>query len=217
MTALRICLAEDHAIVREGLKLLINSQPDMKVVGEASDGREALALVSEHTPDVVVLDVSMPKMNGLQVTEKLAKTNPGIKLLTLTRHADNGFLQQLFRAGAAGYVLKQSPPSELLNAIRTVAAGSRYLDPALTAKVLERLALETVTPNPELIMRLSERESEVLKLIAVGYSNKEIAPRLSVSVKTVEAHKANAMKKLGMNSRIDIVRYAMLQGWLEDL
>ena len=217
MNALRVCLAEDHAVVREGLKLLINSQPDMKVVGEAGDGREALEIVSQYKPDVVVLDVSMPKMNGLQVTEKLATTNPGIKLLTLTRHADNGFLQQLFRAGAAGYVLKQSPPGELLNAIRIVAGGSRYLDPALTTKVLERLTLATIASNPELVVRLSERENEILKLIATGYSNKEIAARLSVSVKTVEAHKANAMKKLGMRSRIDIVRYAMLQGWLEDL
>jgi two-component system response regulator NreC len=217
MTALRVCLAEDHAVVREGLKLLINSQPDMEVVGEAGDGREALEMVSAHKPDVVILDVSMPKMNGLQVTEKLANTHPGIKLLTLTRHADNGFLQQLFRAGAAGYVLKQSPPGELLNAIRSVAAGTRYLDPALTAKVLERLTMAAVTPDPQLVSRLSERESEILKLIAFGYSNKEIASRLSVSVKTVEAHKANAMKKLGMSSRIDIVRYAMLQGWLEDL
>jgi two-component system, NarL family, response regulator NreC len=217
MTALRVCLAEDHAVVREGLKLLINSQPDMEVVGEAGDGREALIIVSEYKPDVVVLDVSMPKMNGLQVTEKLTRTHPDIKLLTLTRHADNGFLQQLFRAGAVGYVLKQSPPGELLNAIRTVASGSRYLDPALTTKVLERLTLATVAPNPELVIRLSDRESEVLKLIAVGYSNKEIAARLSISVKTVEAHKANAMKKLGISSRIDIVRYAMLQGWLDDL
>lgn len=218
MTKLRILLAEDHETVREGLRLIVNAQSDMEVVGEAGDGRAAVALAVELSPDIVLMDVSMPHLNGLKATEKLKALCPRVKVLTLTRHTDYGYLQQLLRAGASGYVLKQSSAAELLHAIRAVAAGGKYLDPAVVSKVIGDYAgtrsasLRFAQGGRE----LSEREAEVLRLIAWGHSNKEIAARLSLSVKTVEAHKANAMRRLGMTSRIDIVRYAILQGWLQD-
>ncbi|MGB9178626.1 MAG: response regulator transcription factor [Pyrinomonadaceae bacterium] len=218
MSKLRILLAEDHETVREGLRLIINAQSDMEVVGEAGDGRAAVARAMELLPDIVVMDVSMPQLNGLKATEKLKQVCPQIKVLTLTRHTDYGYLQQLLRAGASGYVLKQSKPAELLHAIRAVAAGGKYLDPAVAGKVIGNYSGRTASLHVAAQggQELSEREAEVLRLIAWGHSNKEIAARLELSVKTVEAHKANAMKRLDMRSRIDIVRFALLQGWLQD-
>jgi DNA-binding NarL/FixJ family response regulator len=216
MSKLRILLAEDHETVREGLRMIVNAQPDMEVVGEAGDGREAVARAQELLPDIVVMDVSMPHLNGLKATERLKEVCPQVKVLTLTRHMDDGYLQQLLRAGVSGYVLKQSPPAELLHAIRAVAAGGKYLDPAVTGKVMGSYTGRTANLRGDAQASLSDREAEVLRLIAWGYSNKEIAARLGVSVKTVEAHKANAMRKLDMQSRIDIVRFALLQGWLQD-
>ena len=215
--SLRILLAEDHLMVREGLKALVNAQPDMEVVGEAGDGRAAIQLTQELQPNVVLMDVSMPQMNGLKATEKVKQLFPEVSVLILTRHADSGFLQQLFRAGASGYLLKQSAATELIRAIHAVAEGGNYLDPALTGKVMSSYASKPIIPHTgEHDGELSEREAEVLRLIAWGYSNKEIASRLDISVKTVEAHKANTMKKLNLKSRIDIVRYALLQGWLQE-
>ncbi len=215
MNSLRIFIAEDHETVREGLKMIIDSQIDMEVCGEASDGRSAVKAAQELQPDVVVMDVTMPQLNGLKATKKIKQLCPHLKILTLTRHTDDGYLQELLRAGAAGYVLKQSSSSELLRAIRVVASGGNYLDPAVAGRVMgnyaKRLANETVKGTT-----LSEREEEVLRQIAWGYSNKEISAALDLSVKTVEAHKANAMRKLNIGSRIDIVRYAILKGWLED-
>ena len=213
----RVLLAEDHNTVREGIKMLVNAQPDMHVVGEASDGRAAIAKARELLPDLLVMDISMPELNGLRATEKLREEFPDLKILTLTRHTDDGYLQQLIRAGVNGYVLKQSAPTELITAIRTVTSGKSYVDSELTHKVLGGYAGKAAGPlrgdgKPD----VSERESEILRLIAWGYSNKEIAIRLELSVKTVEAHKSNAMRKLNMGSRIDIVRYAILQGWLEE-
>ena len=213
---LRILLVEDHELVREGVRVLVCAQADMEVVGEAGDGRTAIRLAEELRPDLVVMDISMPDMNGLQATEKLKQRRPEIKILTLTRHTDVGFLQQLLGAGASGYVLKQSASTELLRAIRTIASGGDYLDPAVAGKVIIGFARARAKPRAQSLGSISEREAEVLRLIAWGYSNKEIAAHLSISVKTVEVHKANAMRKLDMRSRIDIVRYAMLQGWLQD-
>lgn len=215
MKKLGIFLADDHVILREGLKALIDSQADMRCVGEASDGKAAVAGAQKFSPDVVVLDVSMPKLNGFQATEQIVKCCPGSKVLSLTRHSEDSYVQQLLKAGASGYVLKQSSSAVLLTAIRTVATGQSYLDPAVTAKVVggylgKSEARKTGRPDP------SEREKEVLRLIAVGYSNKEIAGQMSLSVKTIEVHKANAMRKLKMRGRIDIVKFAVLQGWLED-
>lgn len=213
---LRIMLVEDHEIVREGVRALVNAQPDMEVVGEAGDGRAAIRLAQELLPDVLVMDISMPGMNGLRATERLKQLCPQVKILSLTRHTDAGFLQQLLRAGASGYVLKQSASTELIRAIQSVAAGDNYLDPAITDKVIGSYVDKGTNPSAAAKGTISDREAEVLRLIAWGHSNKEIAARRDISVKTVEVHKANAMKKLGMTSRIDIVRYALLQGWLQD-
>ena len=212
---LNIVLAEDHNTVREGIKMLVNAQPDMQVVDEAENGEIAIKKVREHRPDVLVMDISMPEMNGLRATKRLKSEFPDIKILTLTRHEDDSFLEQLISAGASGYVLKQSAPAELINAIRTVASGRSYLDPSLAGKVMSGYAVRTLRGD-EQAGSVSGRELEVLRCIALGYANKEIATRLNLSVKTVEAHKANAMRKLNMRGRIDIVRYAILMGWLED-
>ena len=214
MTKLRIMLAEDHETVREGLKMIVNAQEDMEVVGFAGDGREAVAKAQELLPDVLVMDISMPKLNGLQATLKLIECCPQVKVLTLSRHADDGYVRGLLAAGACAYVLKQSAPSELIHAIRAVAAGGKYIDPKLAAKVMGNYSDRT--SRGESKSNLSDREAEVLRLIALGYSNKEIAARLSLSVKTIEVHKANAMRKLNLTSRIDLVRYAVFQGWLQD-
>lgn len=215
MDKLRIFIAEDHETVREGLRLIINAEADMEVCGEAGDGQSAVKSAQELQPDVVVMDVTMPKLNGLKATKKLKQLCPHLKILTLTRHTDDGYLQELLRAGAGGYVLKQSASAELLRAIRAVAAGNSYLDPTIAGRIMggyaKRLTNETIKGTT-----LSDRETEVLRQIAWGYSNKEIAAALALSVKTVEAHKANAMRKLNIGSRIDIVRFAILQGWLQD-
>jgi DNA-binding NarL/FixJ family response regulator len=213
---LRIVLAEDHTTVREGIKLLVDSQPDMEVVGEAGDGEVAIKQVTELKPDLVLMDISMPGLNGLKATTRLRRSFPDLKILMLTRHTDDGYLQQLIEAGANGYVLKQSAPTELINAIRAVAAGNAYLDPALTGKVMGGYAGSTVSLRGENKNKLTDRENEVLRLIALGYSNKEIAASLKLSVKTIEAHKSNAMNKLGVTSRIGIVRYAILQNWMQE-
>ena len=211
---LRIVLAEDHSTVREGIKMLVNAQDDMQVIGEAGNGSAAIDTVRATRPDIVVMDVSMPEMNGLKATRKLKSEFPDLKILTLTRHADDSFLEQLIGAGASGYVLKQSAPAELINAIRAVSLGNAYLDSSLTGRVMGGFASKTLRGEGR--SEVSDRENEVLRMIALGYSNKEIAAGLDLSVKTVEAHKANAMRKMKMRGRIDIVRYAVLQGWLED-
>jgi len=211
---LSVVLAEDHSTVREGIKMLVNAQTDMRVIGEAGNGAAAIKTVREKRPDVVVMDISMPEMNGLKATRRLKTEFPDIKILTLTRHSDDSFLEQLIAAGASGYVLKQSAPAELVNAIRAVGDGNAYLDPTLTNKVVGGFLHRSL--RGERRSEMTGREAEVLRLIAWGFSNKEIATRLALSVKTVEAHKANAMRKMNLRGRIDIVRYAILQGWLED-
>jgi DNA-binding NarL/FixJ family response regulator len=210
---LRVLLADDHVTVRHGLKLLIDAEPDMKVIAEAGDGNEALHQAQRLKPDVVVMDISMPGMNGLAATRALKAVQPDAVIVTLTRHGDDAYLQELLRAGVSGYVLKRSAPSELLHAIRKAAAGGQYLDSTLTARVTAGyVGAEGRTKKP--VSGLTDREAAVLRLIASGYSNKEIAGQLDLSVKTVEAHKANAMRKLDLTGRIDIVKYAVLQGWL---
>lgn len=213
---LRILIAEDHQTVREGVKLLVDSQPDMEVVGEAGDGEIAIEEAVRLDPDIIVMDISMPNLNGLKATKRLRMISPKIKILILTRHSDDGYLQQLLGAGANGYVLKQSAPNELINAIHTIAEGNAYLDLSLTRKVMGGYANRSTSLRGESKGELTDRETEVLRLISFGYSNKEIGTKLDLSVKTIEAHKANAMRKLGISSRIDIVRYAILQDWLKD-
>jgi DNA-binding NarL/FixJ family response regulator len=224
---LRILLADDHAIVRQGLKLLIDNQPDMGVVGEAIDGNDVLSQATALNPDIIVMDISMPGMNGLTATRTLKRQQPGVTIVALTRHDDDTYLEELLRAGASAYVLKQSAPTEFLRAIRAAAAGGVYLDPAMTSRVADGLLAGDATqahstPSGrsgqagEPRGNLTDREAEVLRLIAVGHSNKEVASQLSISVKTVEVHKANAMRKLGLAGRVDVVRYAVMQGWLYD-
>jgi two-component system, NarL family, response regulator NreC len=215
-TRLRILLADDHVTVRQGLKMLIDSQDDMTVVSEASDGTAAVEQARTLRPDVVVMDISMPGMNGLVATRTLKQIQPDSVIVILTRHGDDAYLQELLRAGADGYVLKQSAASELLQAIRATAVHGQYLDSALTARVTAGFLAKSGRKAQVTGVSVSERESEVLRLIAAGYSNKEIAAQLELSVKTVEVHKANAARKLGLKGRIDIVKYALLQGWLSD-
>ncbi len=212
---LRIILADDHVTMRRGLCLLIDNEPDMQVVSEVSDGAAAVREAAALTPDVIVMDISMPGMNGLVATRMLKQIQPAAAIVTLTRHADDAYVQELLRAGVSGYVLKQSAPSELLQAIRAAAAGGQYLDSTLTARVTALVVGRANRPNRP-SAALTDRESDVLRLIACGHSNKEIAGQLSLSVKTIEAHKANAMRKLGLTGRIGIVQYAVLQGWLDN-
>jgi len=215
MTSISILLAEDHRTVRESLRLMLESQPDMKVVGEADEGRAAADLARTTAPDIVVMDISMPGMNGLQATSAVLQASPASKVVVLTRHNDTAYFLELLRAGVSGYVLKQSTTTELLDAIRRVAHGGEYVDPALTTRVT-RLYRKRGPRDGETARGLTEREEEVLRHVAWGHSNKEVATALSLSVKTVEVHKANAMRKLGFRSRIDVVRYAVLKGWLQD-
>ncbi len=217
MSTIRVLIVEDHKTVREGLKLIIEAEADLKVVGEAGDGREAVRLAAELEPDVIVMDISMPELNGLAASVKLKRTAPDIKILTLTRHTDKAYMRELLQAGVSGYVLKQSESTEMLRAIRIIAAGGSYLDPAITGDVFSIISgnqnkLRGETDGEP----LSERESEVLRLVARGYSNKEIAAQLDNSVKTVETQKATAMRKLNINRRSEIVEYAILQGWLQE-
>jgi DNA-binding NarL/FixJ family response regulator len=216
MAELRVFLVDDHAIVREGLKALIAAQAGMTVVGEADDGLEACERVPGLNPDVVVMDVSMPGLTGAQATERLRKECPRVKVLALTVHEDKGYIRQLLAAGAAGYVLKRTAPEELVRAIRVVAAGQVYLDPGIAGKVVGgfvRRPTGTDSPNGG---ELSDREAEVARLTAAGHSNKEIACRLELSVKTVETYRVRGMEKLGLASRAELVRYAVQQGWLQD-
>jgi DNA-binding NarL/FixJ family response regulator len=213
VSKIRVLLAEDHETVRHGLKLLINRQPDMEVVGEAGDGRAAVERAGTLRPNVVVVDISMPQMNGLAATREICELVPAARVVALTRYGDDAYVQELLHAGALGYVLKQSPSGELLDAVRSAAAGRRYLDRSLAARVAGTMLSSRGRRPPSPI---TDREAEVLRLMALGHSNKEIASTLDLSVKTVEVHKANAMRKLGLTGRIDVVRYAVLQGWLRD-
>jgi DNA-binding NarL/FixJ family response regulator len=213
--AIRVVLADDHETVRQGIRLLIDAQPDMEVVGEAGDGHTALQRVQALQPAVIVLDVSMPEMNGLVTTRAIREMTPAPAIVALTRYGDEAYVQELLGAGASAYVLKQSPSSELLTAIRAAAAGKEYLDSTLAARVAGAY-LRKHSRHAREQPGITEREAEVLRLMAWGHSNKEIAARLDVSVKTVEVHRANAMRKLKLRGRIDIVRFAVLQGWLQD-
>ena len=216
MTKLAVFLADDHAVIREGLKALINAQPDMEVVGEADNGRTAWLEVKALHPDVVVMDISMPELNGAKATERLRRDCPQTKVLALTVHNDQGYLRQLLKAGASGYVLKRAAIHELIQAIRKVAAGGTYLDQTLATKVVSGYIRKQSAPAGAAGSDLSERETDVLRRIALGYTNKEIATQLNIGVRTVETYKVRLMQKLNFHSRAEVVRYALLQGWLEE-
>lgn len=210
-----VLLADDHPIVREGLRLLVNTQHDMRVVGEVEDGEAAWRAALELRPHVLVMDLSMPRMNGAEATERVRRDCPEVKVLALTVHEERQYLTQLLRSGASGYVLKRAAASELIRAIRTVASGGTYIDPAVAHALVEGF-LDTEVPVAPGHEALSEREREVLIGIARGFSNKEIAASLEISVKTVETYKARMVEKLRLKSRVDIVRYASRHGWLDE-
>jgi DNA-binding NarL/FixJ family response regulator len=212
MRALRIVLADDHEVVRSGLRALVDGTTGMEVVGEARDGAEACRKAAELLPDVVVMDVSMPRLDGAAATERIRRDSPGVKVLALTMHEDRGHLTRLMQAGASGYVPKRAAAEELVRAIQVVAGGGTYVDPQLAGTLLGGAAEPprgAAEPSP-----LSEREADVLRRIAWGASNKEIATELGISVKTVETYKARIADKLGLRTRTDIVRYAVRQGWM---
>jgi two-component system response regulator NreC len=210
---LRVFVVDDHAVVRDGLMSLIDGYPDMEIVGAAADGRKAWKRIAELQPDIVIMDVSMPEWNGVEATTHIKQDWPDIKVLALSMHEDKSYLRSLLEAGASGYVLKRSAVSELIRAIRTVATGGTYLDPALAAVVVDNFMRDALRGEIQ-GLPLSERECEVLRCIAQGYTNKEIAVKLAVSIKTVETYKARAMEKQDLQSRVDIVHYALEQGWL---
>lgn len=214
---LKVVLADDHEMIREGLKMLIQEQADMEVIGEAGSGRAAWQQIKKLPPDIVVTDVSMPDMNGAQLTKRLRQEYPHIKVIALTGFEDQNYLRQLLQAGVSGYVLKRVAAKQLIHAIRIVAGGGIYLEPSLAGRVvggyIGRRSNTGINPGGD----LSEREEEVLRRIALGYSNKEIAAQLDISVKTIETYKTRLMEKLDLHSRVDIVRYALQQGWLEKL
>lgn len=215
MTAeIRILIAEDHLLVRTGLKLLIECQSDMKVVGEADNGQAALDQVHQLQPDIAVVDLSMPIKNGLEFLTEVSQFRRPPKILVLTANKDSSYMQRVVALGGAGYVHKQSAAEDLILAIRTVARGHQFLPAGTIAwkSTEERAGLSNVTPEPSTL--LSDREKSVLQLIARGITNKEIAASLDLSVKTVETYKARAMQKLNLNGRADIVRYALQHHWL---
>lgn len=214
MSGLRIVLADDHEVVRSGLRALVDATSGMEVVGEARDGAEACRRALELRPDVVVMDVSMPVLDGAEATERIRRDCPGVRVLALTMHEDRGHLTRLLQAGASGYLPKRAAADELVRAIQVVAGGGTYVDPQLAGTLLGGAA-EPARGHGD-GQRLSEREEDVLRRIAWGASNKEIAAELRISVKTVETYKARIADKLGLKTRTDIVRYAVRQGWMGD-
>lgn len=211
IASIRILVADAHPVVRAGVKALVATEPDLQVIGEAADGAGALRLAAELSPDVVVLDVSLPGLDGARVTARLREAHPEQKVLVLTACEDSGSLRLLLDTGAHGYVLKHTSAEELVRAIRAVAAGGTFIDPTIAGNVVVPSA-----GDDERDVGLSERERDVVRFIALGYSNKEIAARLKVSVKTVETYKSRAMEKLQIRSRVELVRYAIKCGWLAD-
>ncbi|RFU69479.1 response regulator transcription factor [Bacillus sp. V59.32b] len=212
---IRILLVDDHAVVRMGLTMLLDAHPDMQVVGEASEGNEGLQKAVELKPNVVVMDLSMPHgKDGLSATSELKKLMPDVQILILTMHDDEEYLFRAIQAGASGCILKSAPHDELVGAIRSVASGEAYLHPSATKKLMEEYLGSVQKNGMDTYSLLSDREREVLTLIAKGFSNKEIGEQLVISVKTVETHKGNLMEKLQMRTRPELVAYALKKGLL---
>jgi len=216
LATIRVLLIDDHAVVREGLRALINAQAGIEVVGEASDGLSALPLAVSLRPDVAIVDISMPGMKGAETTEELKRASPDLKVLALTIHEDKGYLQLLLEAGASGYALKRAASEELIHAIRVVASGGVYLDPFLAGKVVGRLVRKPSSREEIQVEALSERETDVLQRLARGYSVKEIAAQLEIGVRTVETYNSRSFEKLGLRSRTDLIRHAIQRGWLQE-
>lgn len=216
----RILLVDDHAVLRAGLRMLLNSQAELRVVGEAGDGREALALAESLQPDLIILDLSIPGLNGIEALPALRRLAPNAHVLILTMHDDVGYLRQALRKGASGYVLKKAADNELLNAIQAVQRGEVYVQAAMTSLLVKEMMPDAETQQPsgsaaDLWQTLSEREREVLRLVARGHTNSEIAAQLSLSVKTVETYRARGMEKLGLRTRAQLMQAALERKLLE--
>ena len=210
----RVLIADDHAIVRAGLRALIHAEPEFELVGEASGGYEAIDLVEKNKPDVLVLDLSMPDMDGIAVTRSLKTSHPGLHILILTLHEDEALLRETINAGAEGYILKRAAESELILAIQTILRGDLYVDPSLLRAVLVDKKPSDLKSPPE-TETLTPREIEILKLIVEGYTNRQVGEQLNISIRTAESHRANLSNKLGLHSRVELVRYAREHGLIE--
>ncbi|MEZ4590851.1 MAG: response regulator transcription factor [Chloroflexota bacterium] len=206
----RILIADDHGILRAGLRALLNDDPQLQVVAEAADGEEAIDLVAQHQPDIVLLDMNMPGLNGVEATRVLLSQHPTLKVLILTVHEDFGLVREALQAGASGYIIKRAVESEPINAIKAVARGEIYVHPAMTRALLETPTEHTaVSPNTD---QLTNREVDVLRLLVQGYTNKQIGEKLNISIRTVETHRSNITSKLGINSRVELLRFANQNG-----
>jgi two-component system, NarL family, response regulator NreC len=208
---IRILLADDHALVRHGFRMILAAQPDMEIAGEAGNGREAIDLVQKLKPDVVVMDVTMPELNGIEATRRLIELSPRTRVLALSMHKDNVYVREILRAGARGYLLKDSADADLIAAVRAVAKGEGYLSPGVSDAVLSDYRRHVTDP----LDLLTTREREVLQLIAEGKTNKEIATSLNLSVYTVEAHRGRVMEKLNLHSTGELVRFAVRSGLID--
>jgi two-component system response regulator NreC len=211
MAAIKILLADDHTIVRQGLKLILSAQTDLQVVGEAANGTEAVALAQKLKPDIVLMDVAMPELNGIEATRKMVQENPRVRVLVLSMHKEAVYVREILRAGARGYILKDAIDTELLSAVRSVARGDGYVSPAVSGALLNDYRQNVTDP----IDLLSNREREVLQLVAEGKTNKEIATRLNLSVYTVDSHRGKIMEKLNLHSTGELVRFAMKRGLVD--
>ena len=213
MNKTKIVLADDHSVLRSGLKLLLNAQEDLTVVGEATNGPEAIAAVRQHSPDLLLLDITMPKTDGLQVLQQVKRAYPNVRVLVLTMHEEEGYLRRALEMGAAGYCPKSAADAELISAIRAVMRGNVYIHPSQTRVLLDKM-IAPASAETAAFAELSERERAVLRLVALGHTNQDIAAQLSLSVKTVETYRARGMEKLGLRSRAGLVRYAIQEGWM---
>ncbi|MBV8867250.1 MAG: response regulator transcription factor [Acidobacteriaceae bacterium] len=208
---IRILLADDHTIVRQGLKLILSSQSDFEVIGEAANGREVVELAEKLRPDIVLLDVAMPELNGIEATRRMMEQNGRIRILVLSMHKESVYVREILKAGARGYLLKDVIDTELLNAVRSVARGDGYVSPAVSGALLSDYR-QNVTDPADL---LTNREREVLQLIAEGKTNKEVATKLNLSVYTVDSHRGKIMEKLNLHSTGELVRFAIKHGLAE--
>ena len=214
---IRVLLADDHTILRAGLRMMLNAQPDIEVTGEASDGRQTISEAQRLQPDVILMDITMPECNGIEATRQIRRLLPEIRVLALTMHENEEYLFQMLRAGAAGYILKEAADTELISAIRVVSSGRFYLSPSAQSMMVGDY-LQRVRSGEERdsYSALTEREREILKLVAEGHTNNQIAERLFISPKTVDTHRTHIMDKLNLHSRAELVKYAMRRGLLED-
>jgi DNA-binding NarL/FixJ family response regulator len=213
---IRIVLADDHPIFLNGARNLVRAEPDFELVGEASSGLAALKVIRETKPDVAVIDISMPEVNGIGIGRRLALEMPSVKILLLTLHEDRAYLQQALNVGVSGYVLKRSAAENLVQAIRAVTTGGLYVDPAIASRMFDANPKRSGQQRTSVTAQeLTDRETEVLKLVALGFTNKEIAQKVAVSVKSIETYKARGSQKLGLETRAELVRYALGQGWLD--